>query len=377
MLAGITGIDLVMLVIAADESVMPQTREHFDICKLLGVRQGIIVITKTDVAEPDLVDLVRLEAEDLAAGSFLESAPVVPVSSTTGAGIDRLRAELERTARSIQEKNSRHHFRLPIDRVFVMKGFGTVTTGTLVSGSLDVESEVEIHPIRKRARVRGLQVHGETTASASAGQRTAVNLAGIDTESLHRGMVLSAPGRFEAANQIDCVFELLPNAKPLKHRSPVHFHSGTAEIEAQVYFLDRRPQMKAGERAYVQFRLGEPALVLPGDRFIVRRFSPVITIGGGTVLDSLAPRHRLKEPWRERLEVLEKGEPPAVLAEHLKASPHGLGALEIVSRTAWLESDIEGTARQLEKAGEAVVVQSVPLWISEQWQERKISSLFH
>jgi selenocysteine-specific elongation factor len=234
----------------------------------------------------------------------------------------------------------------------------------LVSGALDVESEVEIHPIRKRARVRGLQVHGETTASASAGQRTAVNLAGIDTESLHRGMVLSAPGRFEATNQIDCVFELLPTAKPLKHRSPVHFHSGTAEIEARIYFLDRRPRMKAGERTYVQFRLDEPTLLLPGDRFIVRRFSPVVTIGGGTVLDSLAPRHRLKDPWRERLEVLEKGEPPAVLAEHLKVNPYGLGAAEIVIRTAWLESEIERTAGELEKEGGAVMVQNAPLWLA-------------
>ena len=290
MLAGVGGIDLLMLVIAADESIMPQTREHFDICRLLEVRRGLVALTKTDLVDPDLVELVKLETEEYLAESFLEGAPICPVSSKTGQGIEPLRDTLRESALAAEPKNSHHHFRLPIDRVFVMKGFGTVVTGTLVSGTLSIASEVEVLPAAERVRVRGLEVHGGEVREAVAGQRTAVNLSNIAANSLARGMVLTAAGKFEPTRRIDCSLDLLPSAKPLKYGARVHFHSGTAELGGRVYFLDRRKALRPGERAYTQVRFRDALPVWRGDRFIIRQFSPVITIGGGVVLDNQAPQ---------------------------------------------------------------------------------------
>ena len=238
MLAGVGGIDLVLFMVAADESIKPQTREHFDICRLLGIRRGIIALTKADLVDDDILGLVRLEVEELVAGSFLEGAPMVPVSSVTGAGLEELRRELKRVATEIGEKDAAGYFRLPIDRVFSVKGFGTVVTGTLISGSVAKEQEVEVYPGGRKLRVRGVQVHGSAAGRARAGQRTAVNLADIEPAELTRGDVLSEPGRFHAVKQIDCRLDLLASAKPFKHRAPVHFHSGTAEIEAEVRMLE-------------------------------------------------------------------------------------------------------------------------------------------
>ncbi len=233
MLAGVGGIDLVLFVIAADESIKPQTREHFDICLLLGIQKGIVVLTKADLVDPDLLELVRLEVDEFVHGSFLEGAPVVAVSATQGTGLDELRGEIARLAGSIEEKDSSRYFRLPIDRAFSMRGFGAVATGTLISGSVRLEQEVELLPSGQRVRVRGIQVHGDSVPQAGAGQRTALNLAGVDVSQLARGMFLVESGRFRTTTQIDCAFQLLPSAKPLKHRAPVHFHSGTAEVEAE------------------------------------------------------------------------------------------------------------------------------------------------
>ena len=227
MLAGVGGIDLALFVVAADESIKPQTREHFDICRLLEIPRGVIALTKSDLADADMLGLVKLEVEELTGGSFLEGAPIVPVSSTTGAGIAPLKAELERVALSVPARDSRGHFRLPIDRVFSIKGFGTVVTGTLISGAVEKEQEVEVFPLSRRVRVRGVEVHGSQAARATAGQRTALNLAGIEPADLKRGDVLASPGIFRAVSQFDCRLQLLPSAKPLKHRAPVHFHSGT------------------------------------------------------------------------------------------------------------------------------------------------------
>src|SRR5690349_22589900 len=209
MLAGIGGIDLVLFVVAADESIKPQTREHFDICRLLGIPKGIIALTKSDLVDRDILELVRLEVEEFAAGSFLAGAPVVAVSSATGEGLEDLRRELGRAAAAVPEKNAGGYFRLPVDRVFSVKGFGTVATGTLVSGAVAGEQEVEAYPLGKRLRVRGLQVHGRPSGRATAGQRTALNLADVDPAGLARGVVLSEPGRFSAARELDCTLELL------------------------------------------------------------------------------------------------------------------------------------------------------------------------
>jgi selenocysteine-specific elongation factor len=304
MLAGVGGIDLVLMVIAADESIKPQTREHFDICRLLGIRQGIVVLTKADLVELDILDLVRLETEEFVAGSFLEGAPVAAVSSVTGGGLDELRAALQRAASAVPEKSAAGHFRLPLDRAFTVKGFGTVVTGTLISGAVRKEQEVELAPGGRRLRVRGVQVYGATAEQAVAGQRTALNLADIEPAELARGMVLTAPGRFHATTQVDCQLELLASAKPLKHRAPVHFHAGTAEIEAEARLLGGGTVLKPGERAYVRMVLREPALLLPGDRFIIRRFSPVVTIGGGVVLETAGVRYRKGAGAAGRLRIL-------------------------------------------------------------------------
>ena len=364
MLAGIGGIDVVLFVVAADESIKPQTREHFDICRLLGISHGIVVLTKADLAGSELVDLVKLEVEEFVAGSFLEGAPVAPVSSRTGEGIAELKSELEKLAQTVRPKNARHHFRMPVDRVFVMRGFGTVVTGTLITGTVEREAEIEVYPLGRRARVRGVEVHNRQVASAWAGQRTALNLAAVETDQLARGMVLAAPGKFRPTQRADCVLDLLASARPLKHRAPVHFHAGTAEVQAEVYLLEGQSQLKPGARAFAQVRLREPVLVLPGDRFIVRQFSPVTTIGGGVVLDNLAEKHRSNDRVAARLEQLQTGAPETVLEVLLGQAEAGLGMTEIIARTGWLESEVQHAAAELVRAGRAERVAQSPLWLA-------------
>jgi selenocysteine-specific elongation factor len=284
MLAGVSGIDALLFVVASDESVMPQTREHFEICRLLGISQGIVALTKCDLADASTLDVVRMEVEELVSNSFLAAAPVVPVSATTGVGIDILRQQLADLALRSLPRNDQGYFRLPVDRAFSIKGFGTVVTGTLVSGSLEPDAEVELYPTAQVLRVRGLQVHGHPVARAVAGQRTAINLAGIEPSQIHRGMVLSEPRRFRPATRLDCRYEQVAGSKHLKARARVHFHSGAAEVQAEV----RR--VKADGRCRIVLR--EPLLVLPGDRFILRAGTPLNTVAGGTVLAIDAPRRR-------------------------------------------------------------------------------------
>jgi len=345
MLAGAGGIDFVLFIIAADESIKPQTREHFEICRLLQIRTGVVAITKSDLVEPDLVELVRLETDDFVRGSFLEGAPVIPVSAKTGVGLDALRSALGATAKSLAEKDARRWFRLPVDRVFSMRGFGTVVTGTLVSGSVGGEQEVEIQPARRKARVRGVQVHGEKATRAVAGQRTALNLAGVEPDDLARGMVIAEPDRFEPTQTVDTSFELLQSAKPLKHGAPVHFHAGTLEIEAEVRVLGAGQSIQPGSRGFARFLLREPALLLPGDRFIVRMFSPVTTIGGGEVLDIRPPEKLRRVAASSRLDVLKRGTIEDRMMLLVRESAHGLGLAQIIARTGWLPAEIEAAAR--------------------------------
>jgi selenocysteine-specific elongation factor len=344
MLAGVGGIDFVLFVVAADESIKPQTREHFDICRLIGIRRGIVALTKSDLVDPELVDLVRLEMEEFTAGSFLEGAPIVPVSSVTGGGLADLRRELERLARAIHEKDAAGYFRLPIDRSFSVKGFGTVITGTLISGSVHKEQEVELYPTGRRLRVRGVQVYGKPAEAARAGERTALNLADIEPTEIARGMALADPGRFQPTNQIDCRLDLLASAKPLKHRAPVHFHAGTAEIEAEVRMLGTTAALKPGAGAFARLVLREPTLVLPGDRFIIRMFSPVVTIGGGVVLDTAGVRYRRSDRPAERLEILAGADSAPRVALVVRESGFGMSIPAIVARTGLRESEID-TAR--------------------------------
>ncbi len=343
MLAGVGGIDLVLLVIAADESIKPQTREHFDICRLLGISRGIVVLTKIDLVDPEILELVKLEVEEFVAGSFLEGAPVEAVSAVTGAGLVELKRAIAAVAKTIPPKDITRYFRLPVDRAFSMKGFGAVVTGTLLSGAVRVEQEVEIHPLGRRVRVRGIQVHGKAVDKAVAGQRTAVNLSGVEHSELHRGMALSEPGRFSTTNLLDCVVDVLPSAKPLKHRAPVHFHAGTAEMEAEARLIEGS-KLEPGTRGYARIALREPALLLPGDRFILRKFSPVVTIAGGVVLDPAPPRKLARAA--PRLATLERGTLAARVQLLVKESPHGLSLDALVARTGLLAAELMKAIRE-------------------------------
>jgi selenocysteine-specific elongation factor len=345
MLAGASGIDVVLLVIAADESIKPQTREHFEICRLLGLRSGIVVLTKSDLVEPDLLGLVRLEAEEFVGGSFLEGAPVIPVSAVTGAGLPELRSAIQQLAKNIAAKDSSRHARLPVDRSFSMRGHGAVVTGTLVAGSLALQEEIELYPSGKRARIRGLQVHGAAVDRATAGERTAVNLAGVDSAEAHRGMTLAPPDIFHATRQVDCVFDLLASAHPLKHRAPVHLHAGTAEVEAQARLIASLDPLRPGTRGHVRFLLREPLLLLPGDRFIVRMFSPVVTIGGGVALDTEAPRRMRRIDLDTRLTKLETASTAERVELLVGESAHGMSVGQLVARTGFLASEVKEAAR--------------------------------
>ena len=364
MLAGVGGIDLVVLVIAADESIKPQTREHFDICRLLGIPRGIVALTKSDLVDSDVLGLVRLEIDEFVRGSFLEGAPVVPVSATTGAGLDALKKELLRVAEAVPAKDVSHHFRLPIDRAFTMKGFGTVVTGTLVSGALNVEDAAELYALCKRVRVRGLHSGGKPVARAIAGQRTAVNLAGVEREELQRGMVLAPPGAFEPTKRLDARIALLSSARPLKNHARVHFHQGTAEAVAEVVLVAGE-ELAPGESAFVQLRLDQRVLLLPGDRFILRQFSPVVTIGGGTALDVLAPRHKRSDnsiaPF---LETLERGNHEEILSALVDSAELGLSLSQLIARTGWTEAEIRQTTATLASAGRLRVVGERPFTVA-------------
>jgi selenocysteine-specific elongation factor len=291
MLAGVGGIDFVLLVVAADESIMPQTREHFDICRLLGVSAGIVVISKADLVDPEMIELVRDEITETTIGSFLENAEIITVSSKTGDGIERLKKAIHDLSISVRPRPSDKLLRLPIDRSFSIRGFGTVVTGTLTSGEINKDQEIELLPGGLIARVRGLQVHGNMTNRAVAGQRTAVNLQGIDLAQVERGMVLTVPRIFRSTQILDVHLILLPSAKPLKSLVKVRFHQGTLEVLAKVALIGR-DVLAPGESCYAQLRLDSPVFCLHGDAFIIRQFSPTVTIGGGTILHPNPSKHK-------------------------------------------------------------------------------------
>ncbi len=361
MLAGAAGIDLVLLVIAADESIKPQTREHFDICRLLGVKRGIVVLTKSDLVDTDTTGLVRLEVEDYLRGSFLEGAPIVPVSTRTRAGLLELKDALLAATQQISGKNASRYFRLPIDRAFAIKGFGAVVTGTLISGSVGPGDEVQLFPGSELLRVRGVQSGGKTVERAQAGQRTAVNLAGIEHTALRRGMTLATPGKFRVTRRIDALLELLPSAPKVKQRARVHFHSGTSETVAEA-FLHNSKELVPGQSAFAQLRFQDDVLLLPSDRFIVRQFSPVTTIGGGVVLDPLARRPTVRDTGRVSfLETIERGDKTEILAAMTGRAVLGLTLEEIVARTGWTADEISATAKNLLDSGSVKAISTEPL----------------
>ena len=356
MLAGVGGIDLVLLVIAADEGIKPQTREHFDILQLLGVRRGITVLTKSDAVDAETLEVVRLEVQEFLRGTFLDQPSldqsrldqpksILAVSALTGAGLEELKRAMASAAAEVQPRDSHAIARLPIDRVFTMKGFGTVVTGTLVAGTVRRDDELEVFPTGRRVRVRGVQVHGQTAEAAVAGQRTALNLAGASTEDLSRGMTLTPPAIFETTRRADISLRLLSSAeRPLKDRARVHFHSYTMETVAEV-LLHGTKQIAPGEQAFARLKLPEPALLLPGDRFILRQFSPVVTIGGGTLLDA-APIPRMPGQ-ADFLKVLAGGNAETILRTRIARRQHaGISMSRLIAETGWTKSFIEAQLAQ-------------------------------
>ncbi len=310
MVAGATGIDLVALVIAADEGVMPQTREHLEICELLKVRHGLVVLTKIDMVESDWLELVREDVSEYLSGTFLADSPMVGVSSVTGQGLEELTEVLDKMAQEIPEKEDGHIFRVPVDRVFTMKGFGTVITGTSMSGKIRTGDEITIYPQGISSRIRGLQVHNRGVNDARAGLRTAVNLQGVEKAVIRRGDILATKDSLRPTYMVDVSLDLLPSApRKVKNRARVRFHSGTSEIMARVVLLDR-DELKPGESCFAQIRLDEPTAVLKNDRYVLRSYSPVRTIGGGEVLNALPGRKkkRFSDPVLREMKSLHTGE---------------------------------------------------------------------
>ena len=309
MVAGATGIDLVALIIAADEGVMPQTREHMDICRLLNIKHGLVVLTKKDMVDSDWLELVREDMIDFLSGTFLSDAPVVEVSAVKGDGLQELMAVLDSLVKQIPARDIVGFFRLPVDRAFVMKGFGTVVTGTTISGKIGVGDEITIYPQGISSRIRAIQVHGREVNQVGAGLRTAINLQGVEKAQIQRGNIIAARNSLKTTYMVDVTLDLLPNApRVLKNRAKVRFHSGTSEILSTVILLDR-DELKQGESCFVQLRLDEPTVVLPNDRYVIRSYSPVRAIGGGKILNALpGKKKRFSEATMSDLRVLEEGD---------------------------------------------------------------------
>ncbi len=363
MVAGATGIDLVALVVAADEGVMPQTREHLDICNLLGVGSGLVVLTKIDlVDDPDWLDLVEEDIRDFLRSTFLEDAPIVRVSSKTGQGLEELKEKLEAKVEESPPKPSKGLFRLPVDRVFTIRGFGTVITGTLVSGGLRVGDSITVYPPGFSARVRGIQVHSEEVAEAVAGQRTAVNLQGVEKAAVKRGYLLADADRLPVATRVDVELNYLKSAsKVLKNRARIRFHTFTSEVMAQVALLDRE-QLAPGETSFAQIITEEPVSVLRDDHFVIRSYSPVFTIGGGRILHPAPKKHRKKHHWvLDHLRDLSSGSDREVVSVHLKdAGPRGIlkGELSLLANIHGPELD--GALEEGEAKGWAVPLEQEP-----------------
>jgi len=319
MVAGATGIDIVAMVIAADEGVMPQTREHMEICALLGVRHGLIAMTKTDMVDEEWLELALEDIREFSQGTFLETAPILPVSSVTGQGIPELIAALDEIAGQIPQRRPSNLFRLPIDRVFTMKGFGTVITGSLVSGKITVGETIMIYPSGITSKVRGIQVHNQSANEADAGMRTAINFQGLDKAAVNRGEVLSTPNALVNSYMVDVSFHYLAsNQKPLKNRTLVRFHTGTSEVMGYLILLEQQ-ELPPGQTVVAQLRLDSPVAIVKDDRFVVRSYSPVRTIGGGYVLNPAPQKHkRLKPEIIKGLQDLTNDDPDVIISYHIE-----------------------------------------------------------
>jgi selenocysteine-specific elongation factor len=364
MLAGAGGIDAVLLVVAADESVMPQTREHFEIVRLLGIRQGVVAVTKIDRVERELTEVTASDVRDLARGSFLEGAAIVPVSSRSGEGLPQLKRALLALASQDSSGREARGARLPIDRAFSIAGFGPVVTGSLVTGTISRDQKLELLPAGVPVRVRRLEVHGREVEEARAGERVSANLAGVELSDLKRGVVLAAPGAFATSALLTARLELLPGAPQVKSGDRLSFHHYSSEARAAIRILDGR-LLRGGETGRVQLRLSQRVAAVPGDRFVVRRLSPVETIGGGIVLDplwppvrratveALAELGRLDEGLGERLLCWVEQSREAGAAEESLAARAGVSREEV--RAAMADPIASGRAHALRRSPERYI----------------------
>lgn len=343
MLAGVSGIDLVLFVIAADEGIMPQTREHFEILKLLNVKKGIIVLTKIDIVDNDWIEMVEEDIKKEFKGSFLESAKILKVSSKNGSGIDELTQEIDKMTDVVEEKDVDGHFRLPVDRVFSITGFGTVVTGTIISGRLKESDTVEIYPSKKTTKVRGLQVHDVSVKLAEAGQRCAINLTNVKVNEIQRGDIISAENMMEPSMIVDCKFYYISSMeKPFENRQRVKLYHGTSEIICRVVLMDK-DQLEPGEECYVQLRLEKPLTSQRNDRFVIRSYSPMHTIGGGVIIEPVAQKaKRFDSKYLEQVKLKENGEAKSILENTIRnISSEYPGIFEILKALGKNEENIE------------------------------------
>ena len=356
MVAGASGIDLVTMVIAADEGVMPQTREHMEICSLLGVRHGFVVLTKIDMVDEEWLELVTEDIRDFMVGTFLENTPIVPVSAAKGEGIEALVDILDRTCADLPARKSTGLFRLPVDRVFTMKGFGTVITGTLISGNIRVGDEIMIYPSAIISKVRGIQVHNEGVEEAVAGMRTAINFQGLEKASVNRGDILSEPGALKPNYMVDVTFTYLPsNKKPIKNRTRIRFHTGTSEILGILVLLDSE-ELSPGEKTVAQVRLEAPVSLVRDDRYVIRSYSPIRTIGGGRILNPIPVKHkRFKPEVVEGLRAIREDDSEKVIETHVKASDYrGVSFADLKLMANLPDKKIEGVLSSLMSARQVV-----------------------
>ncbi len=353
MLAGAAGIDMVLFVIAADEGIMPQSREHLAICNLLRIKTGLIALNKADLVEPEWLELVKEEIKEFVKGSFLEGADIIPVSAKTGLNIEMLKEKIREIGLKIPQKPSGGAFRLPVDRVFTLKGFGTVVTGTAISGSVKVDDHVEILPSGLKTRIRNIQSHGKPITEGFAGQRLALNLQGIEKEELERGDVVARPDTFKPTRLLNVKIELLENAPPLKNRSLVHLHIWTSEAIARLILFDR-DELKPGTYAFAQLRLDRDIISSAEDRFVLRRISPLDTIGGGIILDPYPSRKRYPELMDDQF-ILEKGDLNERIALKIRRSK-GFPKKELYG---WINrefKEIDSAVRVLKEKGEVIEI---------------------
>jgi selenocysteine-specific elongation factor len=377
MVAGVWGIDLVALIIAADEGVMPQTREHLDICKLLEVKKGLIVLTKIDLVDQELLELVREEVTDIVRDTFLEGAPILAVSSVTGEGIPLLISTLDHLSEKVDERPSSGLFRLPIDRVFIMKGFGTVVTGTMISGSLSLGENVEILPSGIEGKVRNLQVYNQFVERAMAGQRTAVNLQGIEAFAIMRGDVLARPKTLIPAQFIDAYLQYLSSAsRPLKHRTTMRFHIGSSLTAASISLLGRE-ELAPGEGGFVQLKLDRSVVALPQDHFVIRGSSAIQTLGGGVVLDTHPARHKRFSPTVIRdLTVLMDGSREQAISQYiLRSGMGGIGFEDLMKRVAIPSDEVRAILRKMAEKGDVLLVDPERLKVIDHGQYRKLKEI--